>query len=1111
MRLQIWYAIFLILLTLCFSQQILAGAKATSLKTHPLLNNLPRNLQLGLINQRDGLSQAAVHAVIQDQQGYMWFGTQEGLNRYDGHEIMVYEHIADNPNTLSHDWVWSLIVDDDGVMWVGTNGGGLNRFDRLNNQFLSFQHDPDNPNSLSNNRVRAIFQDDQGLYWIGTDGGGLNRYDPVKESFSHYRFDPADESTLPSDTIYDIHQDKKGNLWIATENGLAQLQKNSDHFIRYLQDSANETSKSNNSVRSITIHPDGKLWIGTHGAGLKVFNPATETFVNYRHKPKDRNSLLSDVVRDILIDEKNSVWVATDNGLNEWREETNEFNAYKNNPTDQTSLVDNRINALYQDRGGVLWIATYDGINHWNYVSDSFTNFYVESGHLNNNVVTSITESSSGLLWASTYGGGITRMDLDKGTVSHYQQNPDNQQSGFEDNVMSLYVDGEDNVWIGTRSSGLGHLDTVTGAYIHYRHDPSDPSSLSANGVTAIYGGANKVLWVGTYGGGLNRIDTESGEFKIFRHSPADTNSLSSDRVLAIVRDHQGKLWIGTENGGLNLMNEQLGTFTRYQHEPENKKSISSNTVWEILESNDGSLWIGTLGGGLNRWQAEDRKTGTPAFQKFDKRHNLQSDTIYGILEDDAGFLWLSGNRGLSQFDPVSRKIRHFNSQNGLIADEFNFGARSKGRNGKMCFGGNRGLVCFDPSSLITNTHVPPIVVNARSNLSPGVLSDSFTERQASLELGYRDPFVAFEFAALDFTSPDKNQYRYRLEGFDDNWVDPGNFRQATYANLPAGDYTFKVIASNNDGLWNEKGATIKLRVIPPLWKTLWAYALYIVLITGVILAYLRIQNIKLMQAAVQQRLLETEVELRTRELAGQNIQLEDANTKLVEASMTDPLTGMKNRRFLYQFIETEIASLERKAWDKSRHDTDKPDEYTLFFMMIDLDHFKSINDKFGHSAGDKALLQVCDILLGIIRHSDTIIRWGGDEFLVVGYAHGIEGIKHLADRIRIGLSQHEFKLGNGKTDRMSGSIGFSPYPFVPEAKLTPKMFNWEQIADIADQAAYISKHNGRNAWTGIWGNDLTEASDLNQMKVSHRQLLADHKVEIASSISGRLKRKSVV
>ncbi len=521
-----------------------------------------------------------------------------------------------------------------------------------------------------------------------------------------------------------------------------------------------------------------------------------------------------------------------------------------------------------------------------------------------------------------------------------------------------------------------------------------------------------------------------------------------------------------------------------------------------IHEDARGTLWVGTQGGGLSAWSAEDRRANRASFRHYAERDGLPNDTVYGILEDARGTLWLSTNRGLSNFDPKTGTFRNFDRSHGLQSNEFNFGASGRGPDGGMLFGGNEGFNEFHPDRIRLNPHVPPVVLTGLLKfLKPFPLPKDASEIH-EIALSYKDYVVSFEFAALDFTAPAKNQYAYKLEGFDRDWVDSGTSRRATYTNLPAGRYRFHVKGSNSDGVWNEAGALLDIVVIPPPWKSWWAYLLYGLAILTAIASYVRYSRKELEREAERGRLLEAEVQKRTKELAVRNDELKGAIQKLEESSLTDSLTGLHNRRFMMTEIDKEIGLVDRYYAESSQpggSDASVP-RADFVLLMVDLDGFKPVNDSRGHAAGDRVLLQIKDVLERACRRSDTILRWGGDEFLIIGRFAQPSVAETLAERIRSLVAEHSFDLGEGHAVRLSCSIGFAFFPFIPAA---PRGVTWEQVVMIADRALYVAKSSGKNAWVGIFSTRKTPPGNIAPLINSRLEVFVlDGSIELHTSLT---------
>jgi diguanylate cyclase (GGDEF)-like protein len=905
----------------------------------------------------------------------------------------------------------------------------------MNGTFTHLRHDEEKANSLSNDKVRIVFIDSRQRIWVGTEGGGLNLWKPESRGFSHFRHDPADPSSLSNDRVRSIHEDRRGYIWVGTyEGGLSRLDPDTGRFARYLSDASDSGSLSHDRVRALLLDSEGTLWAGTD-QGLNRWLPTEERFIIYRHHPADPYSLSSD-----------------------------------------------RVLSLFQDRGGLLWVATQAGLNRWNPTLGHFNHLRQDAkaaSTLSSNVVTSFSEDESGALWIGTYGGGVDRLDRDSQKYTHHRHDPADPRSLSDNRVMSMLHDSRGDLWIGTMEGGLNRLARGSRRFEVFRHDPDDPRSLSANGVTSIHEDPGGTLWVGTYRGGLNRYVPSTGGFERFHHDPDDHGSISHDRVMVINSDRKGFLWIGTAGGGLNRLDPKTGAIDHFRHDPENPTSLSSDVIWVIHEDRDGALWLGTQGGGLNRWDPERRRALEPVFRVYTERDGLPNAIIYGILEDGEGKLWISTNKGISKFDPKTETFVNYNTTHGLQSDEFNFGANYRSPKGEMFFGGNNGFNIFHPSRIQQNPHIPPVVITGINKFNERVILEKPVWDVQRIVLGYRDDVVSFDFAALDFSAPEKNRYAYMLEGFDEKWMKLGNMRRATYTNLDAGEYRFRVKGSNNDGRWNEAGASIEIKVLPPPWKTWWAYTLYVLAVMGAFAAYARAQALKLRRKEEYSRLLEQEVRERTQEIAERNEELAKANRKLEEASLTDSLTGLRNRRYLLSYMQEEIDLVERHHHDMQSEGrgTDAA-KAEFLFLMIDLDGFKPVNDTYGHEAGDKVLMALCTALRNSTRKSDTIIRWGGDEFLIIGRNVERSSATIVAERVRRAVSEMEVDIGFGQTASVGCSIGYAFYPFEPAR---PAMVSWEKVLAVADRGLYIAKDSGRDAWVGITSAAISDEPSLVQ------------------------------
>jgi len=889
-----------------------------------LFPNLPPNLsaresriRFDRISIDQGLSNSSILCILQDSKGFMWFGTWDGLNKYDGYKFTVYRRDSEKSHGLNGNVIWSVYEDHEEVLWIGASTG-LYKFDREKERFIRYQHDPDDPESLSHNKVFSIHEDHENILWIGTEHGGLNKFDRKKERFIRYQHDPDDLSSLSHNIVTSICDDHENVLWIGTRNGLNRFDREKGQFIRYEHDPDDPRSLSSNSVLSVYEDHEGKLWIGT-GRGLNKFDRKKEQFVRYEHDPDDPHSLSNNIIRTVHEDHEDKLWIGTHGGLNKFDRKKEQFVRYEHDPDDPHSLSHNMILSVYEDRSDVLWIGTRSGggLNKFDREKDPFVHYKHISGDprsLSHNNIRSVYEDHDGVVWIGTSLGGLNKLvpdpeqgfDEKKDRFVCYGHVPGDPRSLSGNRVFWIYEDRENVLWIGT-DRGLNKLvrNSVQGLggekekFVRYQHDPDDPHSLSHNSVLSIYEDHEGMFWVGTWGGGLNRFDREKEQFIHYKHDPDDPASLSYNYIKSVYEDRSGALWIGTASGGLDKFDREKEEFVHYRHDPDDPRSLSNNVVMSVSEDHEGILWIGTHGGGLNRFDSEKE-----IFTHYTKKDGLPSDLIYGVLEDGQGNFWISTGKGLSEFDPRTGTFVNYDVKDGLQSNEFSPSAYCKGPSGRMYFGGINGLNIFSPSDMNTgkdHPHIPQIVITdfklfnksvsprdeGENRDSPLLKSVGMTEE---IELTYKDNSFSFEFAALQYVSPEKNQYAYMMGGFDKAWNYVDSTRRfATYTNLSPGKYVFMVRGSNSDGTWDEcgdaargsvsdkhtgrkttssaimrnsrisstdlrtdTGAAIAITITPPPWKTWWAYTIYFTglacLILGVVWYDTKAQSEKLVR-----------------------------------------------------------------------------------------------------------------------------------------------------------------------------------------------------------------------------------------------------------------------
>ena len=995
----------------------------------------------------DGLSQQAVLAIAQDPLGFMWFGTEDGLNRFDGYVFKHVRQAEGSSGALSDDFIADVQIDRAGRLWVATDGGAVLWRDLAETQFESILTGLTESAGRGLEHVRVLRVDHTGRLWIGTRAGGVASFDPRTRRLIRLRHKDADSDSLDNDSVYALLEDHTGAIWVGTQTGLNRFNPETGKF-QHFQLAAGRPVR----VHALLEEAGGPLWVGTD-AGLVGLNPATGAQVAFHHDTANPRSLVAEQVNTLLMDSQGRFWLGTASGLSLFDRERGTFDNYRNDPADAYSLPDDHILALYEDRTGLLWIGTkFGGLARWNPRTWSFGqhNAGAEEGMPSRNVM-AFTEDTNGRLWVATFGGGITLTGSDQAPPLALRKKPGGLS---DDRVMTLMTDHEGFVWAGTMEGGLDRIAPRTLEVKVFGSDPHDPATLGAPGVMSVLEDSTGRIWVGTYGGGLSQLDRATGHFKRYQPNAADPESLSGDRVTALAEDATGRIWVGTDGGGLNVLDPGSERFFHLQHDTRNRRSLSGSTVYSIYVDPRQTVWVGTRGG-LDRVVGSALVPEAVRFDHFNDRNGLPNDTIYGIHADSADRLWVSTNYGLARVDPQTDEVLSFHRSHGLQAEEFNFGAHYASRTGRLFFGGAKGYNAFDPARIQFDTPPPPVALTSMIELGKSLpLGPHFNVPR----LHFRD-VVSFEFAALDFAAPRANQFAFKLEGFDKDWEHAGSRRTVTYTNLPDGHYTLRVRAANPDGVWNETGFVLPLDVDPPPWLSRWAFCGYTFsFLTVVTLCWVGHRR-SLVREARYSRRLKDEVNTRTREIAARNMELEILNDRLERASLTDHLTGLGNRRALTKDMPQILARLEA---DRLRYDT--PPRMTL--MLVDLDRLKPINDAHGHEAGDLALEAVAAQLRRCLRDCDRVVRWGGDEFVIVRTHSGIDDAAQLAEEIRLKVAELRFRVSDTGSAHTTVSVGFACYPFVAEA---PLWASWEEVLHLADMALYRAKTR-RDAWLGWCG-----------------------------------------
>jgi signal transduction histidine kinase/ligand-binding sensor domain-containing protein/DNA-binding response OmpR family regulator len=807
------------------------------------------------ISVENGLSNNSITCIFKDTQGFIWIGTTNGLNKYDGYNFTIYKNNPSDSNSISDNFISTIVEDFSGDLWIGTQGGGLNRYDYYYDRFSTFYHDPDDKQSIGSNFIfhhNSLLIDQDTTLWIGTDNG-LCSYDINKGVFNHIDFKIESKNGNEIKDVRVIFEDENNTLWIGTNAGLIQYSKSDGESQLFENDMKNSMSLSNNIITSIAKYDPGNLWVGTE-EGLNLFSKQDKTFKRFFNVPGNSNTLSDNSITSIIADPTGNYWIGTKSGgLNRYRPSEKKFSHWKYDPANRSGINDNYIDYLFYDNSGLLWIATVNaGINLIDIKEKSFTLINNDPNNPNSlsyNIIRAIYEDRSGIIWIGTYGGGLNRYDGENFT--HYFHNPKDSKSLSHNIVSTILEDDQGDFWIGTWGGGLNMMNRKTGEFV--KVFPEIPEFIND-----LYEDEFHNIWIGC-NGGLFIFNKSKKNITRFDNPQDIRRRLTAISVNKILRDHSGNIWISTWNGLNRIALDPSGlkpdTIIHYKKKHSDVYSLTDNRIITTFEDSRNILWIGTYAGGLNKLNLKDLDNNgnlLTDFTYYTEKDGLSGNTIYGILEDNKGYIWLSTNNGLSKFDTQKEIFLNFDVDDGLQGDQFYWRACVKSRTDRMYFGGINGLNVFHPDSIESKQVFPKVVMTDFQlfNKSVVVGKDNNGRKILDKSLIYTDKIVlarkdyafSFEFSALTFKSQGKIKYAYKLENFDPEWIYTDSKRRySTYSHLRPGDYTFKVKSTNKNGLWNEEYTEIELTILPAYWETIWAFAIY-ALIIGLLLLYLRNQ-----------------------------------------------------------------------------------------------------------------------------------------------------------------------------------------------------------------------------------------------------------------------------
>ena len=967
-----------------------------------------------MLTEDDGFVSSEIYSIIQDNQGLLWFGTAEnGVMRYDSRKVTLFEFDSLSPNGLSHNDAGNLMLDRNGEIWVGTWGGGANLYQPKTGKFQHFINDPLRVDSISSNRIQSLFHDQGGTIWLGSYDHGLNRY-LGNHNFEHIEKNDDVAFGLSHNRIWDIEDNDKQSLWIATSFGLNLYDKKNKTFSRFFPDPNNPTPTGANEIRSILKTSKNTLYVGTQ-KGPYNFDKHSGLFTPL--KTLDDEYLGQ--VNSMIEDHKGDLWFVSSKGL--FRQSSSSLQI------EQFELEHNNgLRIIFEDSSRTIWVTSethgiYKIVPHRKFKSINSAALTAPNG---------ITVDTNGDLLIVSSSSELYKWQISSQKLARLSSAIFSKKNGYGENRLLekpiIFLANNNILWI-AQDDGLAKFDLKTNQIDLIKYPKSDPSYNEFRELRALNTDKDGNLWIGTYKNGVYRYNPLT---KSFNHLDRSFG-LSHPEVLEIFKDNEQKIWVGTGNG-INLWDNFNQQFISFKNEHNKEDSLLGKIVQDIHQSKDGKIWIATQKG-LNLYLPK-----TNSFKHFSKKNGLPTSLIRAI-ED----------KGISKLNPLSATVTNFDSYNGLLGLNYYPNSLVKGGNETLFTSSQRGIEFFNTSAIEANNSEFNLILTGFNKMGNAVKLETPYSYVTDIELSYLDYFISFEFSVLDFISPSKNLYAYKLEGYDDNWIDIGNRNVASFTNLDGGSYKLLVKATNSSGKWGEKILSINLYVSPPPWKTWWAYSLYTVLTLFVVFISIyfrtRLQQTEIARQKQFVLTLEQQVKEKTASLNTKASDLIAANKQLEVLTYQDGLTGLYNRRYFDKQLTTEI----------NRHFRQKQ---PLSLILCDIDHFKLFNDFYGHQQGDNCLKQVAQcICTNVARMSDANCRYGGEEFAIILPNTSVEQSTLVAERLCLAIENMKIPHEKSKTSSfVTLTIGVVTIP--PEQTTSV-----DSIVGSADKALYLGKRNGRN------------------------------------------------
>ena len=988
-------------------------------------SELNNEYSVELLTEEDGFVSSVIYSIVQDKQGILWFGTGEnGVMKYDGRKVSLIEYNPLNDKGLSHNDAGNLMLDHTGKIWVGTWGGGANVYEPETGDFTHFSKNPQNPNSLSSNRIQSLLHDQEHNIWLGSYDQGLSLY-LGQNNFKNIGKIEGDKTSLSHNRVWDIENKDKNNLWIATSFGLNLLDKNNLTFTHYFPEPENLSPTGANEIRSILKTSKNEIYLGTQKGPFKfnfetkIFTPITMTNGDYLGQ-----------VNSMIEDRNGNIWIVSSKGL--FRQSKSRSHIERFELKHNTGL---RI--VFEDSSRTIWVTNethgiYKIVPHRKFKSINSTMLKAPNAiTVDRNgdllIVTSLTE---------LYKWHVSSQTLEKLSSPVFSDENTNQANRLLE-MPIVFPDNNDNIWI-AQDSNLAKFNLKTQKIELLKYPETDPWHKSFRELRALNMDKEGNLLIGTYKNGIYRYNPANKSFFLLD----DSFGLSHPEVSEIFVDKDQNVWVGTGDG-LNIWDNKFQRFISFENDENKIDGLLGNTIQDIHQSRDGNIWIATQKG-LNLYLPKAK-----SFKHYGRKNGLPTSLVRGISDDMNGFLWLTTNKGISKLDPLTGKVTNFDRYNGLLGLNYYPHSLIKANNETMFASSQRGIEFFNSAPVVTNNRDFNVVLTGFKRMGKPVNLNKPYSYVKDIYLTHKDYFFSFEFSVLDFIAPNKNQYAYKLEGYDDNWINIGNRNVASFTNLDGGTYKFLVKATNSSGKWGNNLLSINLHIAPPSWKSWWAYTFYILMgmLSIILFVYFRTQLQRNEIARQKQFVLSLEEQVieKTASLKTQAQDLIEANKKLEILTYQDGLTGLYNRRYFDQKLSEEL----------SRHFRQKQ---PLSLIIADIDHFKPYNDFYGHQQGDSCLKEVAEcIRTSVGRITDANCRYGGEEFAIILPNTTVEESTIVAERLCRAVE--DLKIPHGKSDTSSFiTLTLGVVTTTSEEKVSA-----DSIVLGADKALYQGKSAGRN------------------------------------------------